>query len=54
MKWIAVALMWPTAGATTIGAAIILGPPGRVSVVWIGTAVFAAALVGTLFVAEAK
>ncbi len=54
MKWIAVALMYPTAGGTTIGSALILGPPGRVSVVWIGVVAFAAAIVGTIFVAEAK
>lgn len=54
MKWIAASFMWLSAAAVTIAAAMLLGPVGRVSVVWVALGSFAAAAIGTVFVAEAN
>lgn len=54
MKWLAVAVMWLVAATAVVASALILGPPARVSVFWIAAVAFAAALIGTMFVADTE
>lgn len=54
MKWAAVAIMWLVAGSVVVACAVTLGPSGRVSVFWVAAVGFAAALIGTMLVADTE